>query len=314
MNSTSPHERSRTCPICGSVSSLVYDNLKDLFMQPPGDSERFSVYLCGSCGVAHTYPQITHEDFDRYYPSDYEAYERRVGFRQLLLHVKYRRDLKIIAGEASSGSSTMYEIGAGRAEFLKVAQEHGFEIAGTEPSDAGRQRALGEHGIVLENNDGENVAFSRSYDVVVLRHVLEHLSRPLSVLNTVLQKGMNPGGLLFLKVPNFQSWERERFEEYWQDLDIPRHLFHYSSSSVARLLAEVGFEHVRIRPEVIPTGIDGSLLYLSKHVPCDYPRRVYSLLPPVLRLPISQCWATLKRRNGPGRIIITAKKPARAAR
>jgi len=308
MNSTSRDDR--RCPICGSVSSLVYEDLKDLFVQTTDDMKRFCVYLCGSCGVGHTSPQITYEDFSRYYPPDYEAYKRRAGFRQFLLRLKYRHDLKMIKRGTAHGARSVYEIGAGRGEFLSVARERGFEVGGTEPSDAGRQQARNMHGIALEKSHGENVTFHKMYDVVVLRHVFEHLANPVWVLEQILDTGLYSGGLLFLKIPNFESWEREWFAECWHDLDVPRHLFHYSRTSIARILENTGFEKIRVLEEVIPTAIEGSLRNQAIKVLGAHWARVYAGLPSILRLLIAQSMAVLYRRRGPGRIVVCAQKPA----
>jgi hypothetical protein len=59
---------------------------------------------------------------------------------------------------------------------------------------------------------------------------------------------LRPGGLLAVSVPNFGSWQRERFGSTWFPLELPRHRTHFTPRSLQLALEGVGFEVASMRP------------------------------------------------------------------
>jgi hypothetical protein len=79
-----------------------------------------------------------------------------------------------------------------------------------------------------------------SFDLVVLCHVLEHLSDPKATLEEI-RRLLKPGGRLAVSVPNFSSWQARLMGPAWFHLDLPRHLFHFPAHGLRRLLEQAGF-------------------------------------------------------------------------
>ena len=46
-------------------------------------------------------------------------------------------------------------------------------------------------------------------------------------------------------MPNLSSWQARLFGRHWQHLDVPRHLYHFTPGTLARLLIDAGFQIVR---------------------------------------------------------------------
>jgi hypothetical protein len=72
-------------------------------------------------------------------------------------------------------------------------------------------------------------------------HSLEHLEDPLAVLCDAANL-MKPGGIVVVAVPNFSSVQARAGGRHWLHLDVPRHLSHFSPTSLARTLRAAGFE------------------------------------------------------------------------
>jgi hypothetical protein len=49
---------------------------------------------------------------------------------------------------------------------------------------------------------------------------------------------------MLISVPNASSKQAEVFGEFWLGYDLPRHLWHFSSETLHRLLSSIGFEIV----------------------------------------------------------------------
>lgn len=106
------------------------------------------------------------------------------------------------------------EIGCGKGGFLRLLQSLGFDARGVDPAYEGddptviRQpftRALGVRG-----------------DLVVLRHVLEHLVNPVDFLSELAEA--NGGGTIYIEVPCF-DWileNRAWFDIYYEHVNYFR--------------------------------------------------------------------------------------------
>jgi SAM-dependent methyltransferase len=93
-------------------------------------------------------------------------------------------------------------------------------------------------GLLAELNFPDN-----SFDVVVMWHVLEHVSDPRPTLAEV-SRILRPGGMFLVAVPNFGSPEARLTKAGWFHLDSPRHLSHHTSASLSKILSEAGLSPV----------------------------------------------------------------------
>lgn len=124
-----------------------------------------------------------------------------------------------------------------------MMHEGGWEVAGVEPSAEARRRVPSalQHRVVGAIDD----ITGASFDVITLWHVLEHLPSPGQDIEK-LKARLSPGGVLFIAVPNFDSWEAAIGRSRWFHLDVPRHLYHFTPNTVRRLLELQGFRVNRI--------------------------------------------------------------------
>jgi len=56
---------------------------------------------------------------------------------------------------------------------------------------------------------------------------------------------MQWSGRLIVQVPNASSWQFLLFGEYWNGIDVPRHLVNYRQTDIENLLEYSGFEVLR---------------------------------------------------------------------
>src|SRR5205823_6579184 len=104
-----------------------------------------------------------------------------------------------------------------------------------------------ENGVQVAVGSLAQAAFpARSFDIVTLFHVMEHVANPREVLSEV-SRILKPDGVLVLQVPNIDSWQFRAFGAKWYGLDIPRHVIDYSKAAMLRLLADSGFEPRRVK-------------------------------------------------------------------
>jgi SAM-dependent methyltransferase len=146
------------------------------------------------------------------------------------------------------------DVGCAQGEYLQLLLTLGWSVTGIElDPDAARSAAEALHAQVLAGPAEEMLAHlpTASFDMVTMWHVLEHLTDPLAALVQV-RRVLRPGGRMVIEVPNYGSAWSHLFARFWFPLELPFHLFHFSSTSIRALLASAGFESVEISGQPAP--------------------------------------------------------------
>lgn len=217
----------RFCHICGGDLIPRFADVADA-----QTGEQFSVFACGDCGAAQTFP--VPEKLDKYYV-DYHG--RRHGFTA---DYCARRRLRWLEKSFDSGKKAkrLLDVGCGEGTFLEASKKRGWQAVGTEA--------------VAENfRDSDLEVFSdlaevkakygaESFDAITMWHTLEHFQMPREVLRQVFEL-LAPKGVLLVAVPDARGWQALASGKYWLHLDVPRHLFHFGSGSLDLLLRKSGF-------------------------------------------------------------------------
>ncbi|MBI3079602.1 MAG: class I SAM-dependent methyltransferase, partial [Deltaproteobacteria bacterium] len=139
------------------------------------------------------------------------------------------------------------DIGVGRAKFLATLSDWGWEVYGTEFSEASARFAREQLGLRVAIGDVAVAGHKDgSFDVITLWHVLEHLRDPAGTLREC-RRLLRPGGFLVVAVPNADSLEARLSGAAWFHLDVPRHLHHFSERALRRILADLGCPVRRVR-------------------------------------------------------------------
>ena len=144
------------------------------------------------------------------------------------------------------GQGDLLDVGCGMGDFCGLAKEAGFRVFGTEFSDQyaeiAKRRAGAEHIYVgrVQEIDFKN----KTFDVISLWHVFEHLPDPLPTL--VSLKGLvKPGGVISIEVPNVeQNRKRLMYQVDIEDYPIDRleHLFYYSAVRCRTRVKQAGLK------------------------------------------------------------------------
>ena len=178
-------------------------------------------------------------DLENYYKSeDYISHtdSKKSLFDKVYQSVKnytLKRKLSLINSFKTSSKSIL-DIGAGTGDFLKVCKNNGWTTEGTEPSiDAVNIAA--QKGVFLKQSLDE--IENKKYDVITLWHVLEHVEM-FSDYVTKLKNLLKEDGKLIIAVPNFKSYDANFYKEYWAAFDVPRHLWHFSQTSIHKIFSE----------------------------------------------------------------------------
>lgn len=80
----------------------------------------------------------------------------------------------------------------------------------------------------------------KSFDVITLWHVMEHLEHLNDTWET-LGRILKDRGILVIAVPNPTSFDAGKYKEMWAAYDVPRHLWHFTPSVMQQFGAKHNF-------------------------------------------------------------------------
>ncbi len=197
---------------------------------------------CTSCGLHATSAQPEFVYDETYFTEDGTAgYNFESEFARAYDAARFESELRRLEARGLKGS--VLDIGCASGAFLVHAQARGWEVAGVEVADFARERTESLLGVPLARSlDG--LPAGRSFDVVTLHHVLEHIHEPLPFLRDEVAPRV--GRLLVVEVPNFSSLASRVHGPRWRDLRPDQHVFHYTPALLSRLLSLAGFRPVRV--------------------------------------------------------------------
>ena len=139
---------------------------------------------------------------------------------------------------------TLLEIGIGSGSFLNAARKKGFDVEGVELSSVRTKKVSQKYNILVHEGFIKDFKpADRRFDIIVMRHVLEHMVDPAAILSG-LKRLLSPNGIVYICVPNVQSFEARL--PGWSSY-LPYHLFYYCPASLRKVVEKA---HYRILYEI----------------------------------------------------------------
>lgn len=273
--------RDSVCALCGDAGIVLYEHQPDRVHGHPGD---WDIMGCRTCGLYWLWPMPTDEELTSYYstyhthgksrtakPSLFQhlmtslAVQHRM-FRwrsihwlffpgkqalrpHLLRHVGQYLSAYLLVSPSDT-SAKLLDVGAGNGWFVRLMSDLGWDAVGIEPDDEAAAYARNvAHVPVLTSELQVSLFEPQSFDVITLRHVIEHLTSPDDVLKASYAL-LKPGGRLIIICPNSASLGSRYFKEYWRGMEVPRHVFLYNPSNLSRLvMAAADYEIESLKTE-----------------------------------------------------------------
>lgn len=305
MSSQSQEIRLETvpCPLCGSDQFQVEVTTADLHAGVQGT---FTVVRCRSCQHLFMNPRPVEEDLLACYPESYGPHQtvpqtsntsqpeagalldggaqprpasgasakpwylgylplaRVPGLKSFYLWLMEDHSQPV---PPVHGTSRGLELGCATGLYLQKLKDAGWTVTGVEPVPAASEKARSV-GFDVITGTLETVHLDHSsFDLAAAWMVLEHVPDPRRTLLR-MRSVLTPGGVLLLSIPNAGCWEARVFGRWWFGWEPPRHLQHFTPTTIRRLLQETGFTEVEVIHQANLSYVLGSLgLWLRSKLP-----------------------------------------------
>lgn len=231
------HSVNRHCPLCNTplphVSIVrprlpVFQNVvhptRDLARAAP--AARFELGTCRGCGFSFN---AVFDPDCMTYDVTYDNHVESAAFK------RYYRDVaQMLLDRFQIREGTVYDIGCGKGEFLRVLCELAPGVAGIGIDPSCTPRVDGNFELRRSTFEASDVAGDAR--LVILRHVLEHIDQPASFLASL--RAAMPAAPLYVEVPDL-GWilENRAFWDFCYE-----HCNYFSLETLRFAMTGAGFD------------------------------------------------------------------------
>lgn len=246
------------CPLCSSKSITKRFACKDYF----ATGEFFEIYECKECGFVFTQGVPDEKEIGKYYqsPTYISHSNTKKGvvdkLYHIVRHIMLRRKVNLVKKLTLLRTGKLLDYGAGIGYFADAMQKSGWHVTAIEKSAQAREHAKQNLGIEILPEESLSELEDGSFNAVSLWHVMEHIQN-LDLFWEHLWRILDDSGIAIIAVPNNSSYDAEYYREHWAAYDAPRHLWHFTHSTIMKL----GDKHGFILERRYPMPFDG--FYIS---------------------------------------------------
>lgn len=239
------------CPVCCAESStLLFKFGTSLFP--------INVSICDRCGFIFQNPRVSEQDWNDYYETGiYDKFHRPRSVKgekpvNATGMTTYNRVWGFIShpSDARQRSANYFNKIAGKIKICEVGAGHGDiitsfksgQLFAIEPSENCRE-VLKRKGVTVLGksinsiNDNTDINF----DIILMRHVLEHIYYPKTMLEGIIPL-LSDDSILYIAVPNILT------SNYLDSFTYP-HISYFSKYSLTYMCQRAGFEVCEIQEE-----------------------------------------------------------------
>ena len=215
-----------------------------------------TAYRCSGCHYGQIWPPPDPSEIPDFYPAGYYTHgpgsteNRRLSILdRALMALAWRADYGIeftadVANELLGGQpSDVLDLGCGAARFLAELAKRGHRCVGVDPDLA----VIRPEGVTILTGTAESppeAVRGRLWDLVIMRHSLEHTLHPELAIRTVAAL-LQPGAYVYVEVPNHDCASARWSGAAWEAYDVPRHLHFFTPTSLRILCEGAGLRVLR---------------------------------------------------------------------
>ncbi len=281
------------CCLCGAKGSSLYQGLKDLLFDVPGE---WNLRKClnSECELLWIDPMPVAEDIPKLYSSYYThtdannlpAWLFRIvkdieasiwnsvfeydtspkmpvvkAFAGVLSRSRSLREraARMVMWLKASQHGRLLDVGCGSGLFMRKMLDLGWDVVGVEPDYKAACIARDQYGLDVYQSGLEQANFENcTFDAITMNNVLEHLNDPLRILGEC-RRILKLKGRLVLLTPNAAGLGHMHFRGDWRGLEPPRHLFLFTPQNM-----RLAIEHAGLCVEHIGTVVQGAGSILAR--------------------------------------------------
>lgn len=214
-----------------------------------------NICICKNCGLSFLSPRWTEERYLDFYANEYDKlYRPNVITQQYKPSPKkdpysYYPILKRLKDKnfISDDIKKVLDIGSGSGQKLEIFKslKQIEQLFAIEPSKNCYDQLKARNIEVITNDIDSDWSdnYNSSFDLIIMRHVLEHFMNPLKVLQK-LRPTLSDDGIIYIAVPNSLILKnRQLLNSYFRVV----HTYYFNIFTIENLVHKAGFEILDIQ-------------------------------------------------------------------
>jgi 2-polyprenyl-3-methyl-5-hydroxy-6-metoxy-1,4-benzoquinol methylase len=254
------------CLASGSVSSEAWADVWDAEYLTTTD--HFLQRRCLECGALFIDP-VPANRLAEIYPPNYYSFSRlgRPGFVQRIKFALDRRLFGKTLRQLPATQLSVLDVGGGAGSQLDTVRTCDARVRFTQVVDLDVRAAevARANGHAFFCGRIEDFEADRTFDLILLLNLIEHVQSPLAVLEK-LRSMLKPEGAILVKTPNYDSLDARLFRHRnWGGYHAPRHWVLFTRESFEVLARRAG---LRVRSFSYTQGApfwSTSILFMLAH-------------------------------------------------
>lgn len=198
------------------------------------------IVKCNSCNFIYLNPRINQKIINKGY--SYSQDKKFVSQNKIRVKT-FKNTLEIIDNRINLSNKKILDIGSGGGAFLKACKDIKIQVEGIEPNKWLVKYAKKKYNVNISSKKIYNI--KKSFDVVSLFDVLEHIPNLQSTVNEITRL-VKKNGHLIINVPDHDSLARKLLKTKWP-FYLNVHLHYFNERTLSKLL-EKRFKLVYSKP------------------------------------------------------------------
>jgi SAM-dependent methyltransferase len=228
------------CPICGATAVSRLLEAPDRFHLR---THMYTLARCSACTCVWLVNKPEPKEMAFHYDQDY--HDAIVAAGEGSADQRWNEQRQVISRYKPGG--TILDIGCSSGAFLSTLTPGEWRLYGIEAERSTAEKASAATGAEIFVGDAVEAPFSpETFDVITCFDVIEHMDSPPRLVSKIFE-WLTPGGIVYMALPNIDSWEARLFSTHWYGLELPRHFFHFSPRSLRKLMCQHGFDELQLR-------------------------------------------------------------------
>ena len=158
----------------------------------------------------------------------------------LVREIMLRRKASLVNSLVDRSKTQLLDYGAGTGYFARAMKRLDWDVTAIEKSEQARQYSKEQFGFEMLPVEALSDCEDGCFDVVTMWHVMEHIQN-INEFWDELYRILDDNGIAVIALPNSASYDAQKYREHWAAYDVPRHLWHFTPSTVMKFGRKHGF-------------------------------------------------------------------------
>lgn len=212
-----------------------------------GVAQVHRIVRCNRCGLLYASPRaVTHEHQEgvEEIHEDSEEYTAQRIEKEELQVKDYARTLRLLR-TLYPQRGKLLEVGSGFGYLLAEFRKDGWDVHGIDPYDLACDYTRKTHGIETKQVTVEDADYpEESFDVVIMNHVIEHMTDPIGSLRMV-HRLLKRGGHLVIETPRYDTLMFKLLGKRERSVSCDQHIYFFTRESLQKMYEEAGYREVK---------------------------------------------------------------------